>query len=254
MAEFTEYAPGTPSWVDLGVQDIEAAKAFYTKLFGWEAVEGGPDSGGYNMLLLRGKPVAGLGPAQDPGPPRWTTYVTVADADATTAAVKGAGGSVLLEPMDVLDAGRMAVFADPTGAAFSVWQPGAHIGSQIANEAGSFAWTELNTRDPETAAAFYSAVFGWKAETVTDPMPYTMFANDGRSVAGMMDMTGRVPDDVPAHWLVYFGADDVDAAVATAKQQGGQVLVGPMDIPTGRFAVVGDPQGAVFAVYTPPPS
>lgn len=249
MAEFTKYEPGTPSWVDIGVPDVEAAVAFYSKLFGWTVADADPAGGGYRMAQLREKFVAGIGPAQDPGPPRWTTYVTVADADATAAAVKGAGGSVLLEPMDVMDAGRMAVFADPTGAPFSVWQPGAHIGSQLANEPGSFTWTELNTRDPETAAAFYGAVFGWKAETTTEPMPYTQFMLGDKSVAGMMDVTGRVPDEVPAQWLVYFAVPDTDAALASTTAGGGTAMVGPVDIPDmGRFAVLTDPQGAVFAV------
>src|SRR5687767_6026995 len=252
MAEFTEYVPGTPSWVDIGAPDVEAAAAFYSGLFGWAVPEAAPDSGGYRMAMLQEKPVAGIGPAQDPGPPRWTTYVSVADVDATAAAVTAAGGSVLLEPMDVLDAGRMAVFADSTGVVFSVWQPQLHIGAQLANEAGTLCWTELNSRDTEKAAAFYEAVFGWKADTSTEPMQYTQFLLDGRSIAGMLDMTGRVPDEVPAHWLVYFGSNDVDADVATATSAGGQAFVGPMDIPTGRFAVLGDPQGAMFAVFNMP--
>jgi predicted enzyme related to lactoylglutathione lyase len=249
MAEFTEYAPGTPSWVDIGVHDVEAAVAFYGKLFGWTVPEAAPDGGGYRMALLRDKAVAGIGPAQDPGPPRWTTYVAVADVDATTAAVKEAGGTVLLQPMDVLTAGRMAVFADPTGAVCSVWQAGEHKGSQLANEPGSFTWTELETRDPETAAAFYGAVFGWKGETTTEPMPYTTFMLDEQPKAGMMDITGRVPDEVPNHWLVYFAVDDCDATVEATTKAGGQTFAGPFDIPNmGRFAVLGDPQGAVFAV------
>lgn len=254
MPEFDSWPGGTPSWVDLGSPDVAAAAAFYRRLFGWEAVDGGPDSGGYHMLLLRGKPVAGLGPQQNPGPPYWSTYVSVDDTDATAKAVEAAGGSVLLTPMDVLDAGRMAVCMDTTGVPVSVWQAREHTGAGIANEAGSFCWSELNTRDTAAATAFYEAVFGWKAETSTEPMQYTQFAVDGRSIAGMMDMTGRVPDDVPAHWLVYFGSDDVDAHVATATEAGGQVLVGPMDIPTGRFAVLSDPHGAVFAVFNMPSS
>ncbi|HEX2040814.1 MAG TPA: VOC family protein [Acidimicrobiales bacterium] len=254
MAEFTEYAAGTPSWVDIGVHDIDAAVAFYGTLFGWTVAKAAPDSGGYRMALLREKAVAGVGPAQDPGPPRWTTYVSVADADTTTAAVREAGGTVLLEPMDVLDAGRMAVFSDPTGVVLSIWQPGQHRGAQLANEPGTFCWSELNSRDTETAAAFYEAVFGWKADTTTEPTQYTQFVLDGRSVAGMLDMAGRVPDEVPAHWLVYFGSADVDGTVAAAQQEGGQVFVGPMDIPAGRFAVLGDPQGAVFAVFHMPAS
>lgn len=250
MPEITEYAPGTPSWADLGSPDIEASKAFYGALFGWEAADQGPEAGGYHIFMLRGQPVAGLGPAQNPGPPYWATYVAVADADATAAVVREAGGMAFLEPMDVLDAGRMAVFADPTGAPFSVWQPGAHKGSGLVNEPGSFTWNELNSRDPGAAAAFYARVFGWDGKPYEGPMEYTTFEIDGRPVAGMADMRGRVPDEVPPHWLVYFAVAELDGATATVKEHGGSVLVGPMDIPDmGRFAVVADPQGAFFGVF-----
>jgi hypothetical protein len=251
MPEITEYAPGTPSWIDLGSPDIEGSKAFYTALFGWEAADQGPDAGGYQMFMLQGKPVAGLGPAQNPGPPYWTTYVTVADADATAGAVRDAGGTALLEPMDVLDAGRMAVFADPTGVPFSIWQAGAHIGSALVNEVGSLCWNELNSRDTATAAAFYGAVFGWEAKASDVPgMDYTELLLDGKSIAGMIDMNGRVPEEIPPHWLVYLGVADVDATVAQATELGGTVFVPPTEIPTmGRFAVIGDPQGAFFGTF-----
>ena len=249
MPEFDGYPAGTPSWVDIGTTDLEGAKAFYSTLFGWEIVDQGPDSGGYCICNLRGKGVAGLGPAQNPGPPYWTTYVGVDDTDTAAKAVEAAGGSVLAA-MDIPQAGRMAVCMDPTGVPFSVWQAGAHRGAQIANEPGSFTWTELNSRDTEAAGRFYESVFGWASETSTEPMQYTTFSLDGKTVAGMMDMTGRVPDEVPAHWLVYFGVADCDQAVATTKEAGGELVVGPFDIPDmGRFAVVRDPQGAHFAVF-----
>lgn len=249
MPEFNGYPAGTPSWVDIGTPDVEGAKAFYGRLFGWEFADQGPDSGGYHMCQLRGKPVAGLGPAQNPGPPHWTTYVNVDDTDTTVKAVEAEGGTVLAT-MDVMEAGRMAVCLDPTGAPFSMWQAGQHGGAAIANEPGAFSWSELNTRDTAAAIAFYQSVFGWTAETMTEPMPYTQFSNDGKSVAGMMDMTGRVPDEVPPNWLVYFGIANCDEAVETAKQAGGALMFGPVDIPDmGRFAVLADPQGAAFAVF-----
>jgi hypothetical protein len=251
VAEFTEYLPGTPAWVDMSSPDIEASKNFYSSLFGWEAEDLGPDAGGYCMLKLRGRYVAGLGPVQGEGqPPAWGTYVSVADADATIAAVKKAGGTVLMEPMDVFEAGRMAVFADPTGAVLSVWQPGNHAGSQLANEPGAFSWNELNTRDPAAAKTFYSAVFGWEPEDhAMGPATYTEWKLDGRSIGGMMDMNPNVPAQVPPHWLVYFTVEDTDAAVATITANGGSILVGPFDISRGRFAVAADPQGAAFAVF-----
>lgn len=249
MPEFDGYAAGTPSWVDIGTTDLEGAKAFYSALFGWEIVDQGPDAGGYCICNLRGKGVAGLGPAQNPGPPYWTTYVSVDDTDTTVKEVEAAGGSVLAT-FDVPQAGRMVVCMDPTGAAFSVWQSGAHRGAELANEAGAFCWTELNTREVEKAKPFYESVFGWTGETATEPMPYTTYKLGDKPVAGMMDITGRVPDEVPNHWLVYFGTADCDQAVATAKEAGGSLVVGPFDIPDmGRFAVLQDPQGAVFAVF-----
>lgn len=250
MPEMTEYAPGTPSWVDLGSPDIEASKAFYRALFGWEAVDQGADAGGYHIFTLRDRPVAGLGPAMNPGPPYWSTYVAVADTDAVAAAVRDAGGVAFVEPMDVLDAGRMAVFADPTGVPFSIWQAGNHVGSGLVNEVGALCWNELNSRDPQAASAFYGSVFGWDTKADDAMADYSMFLRDGSPVAGMIDMRGRVPDEIPAHWLAYFGVADLDAAVATAGSAGGTVFVPPTEIPgMGRFAVIGDPQGAFFGAF-----
>jgi uncharacterized protein len=250
VTEFTEYPPGTPSWVDLSTTDVEGAKDFYGTLFGWEAHDAGPDAGGYHMCTLREKNVAGIGPVQhDAQPVVWGTYISVTDADATIAAVTEAGGSVMMEPFDVLDAGRMAVFSDPTGAVLCIWQPGNHKGAQLATEPGTFGWNELNTRDTAAAKAFYGSVFGWEAVDHTNgPMTYTEFKLDGRSVAGMLDMNPNVPPQVPPHWMVYFGVEDTDATVATAQEKGGKLVVGPIDIPQGRLAVLTDPQGAHFAV------
>lgn len=251
MGERTSYEPGTPSWVDIGAE-VEPAKAFYSGLFGWVPLEAGPpeETGGYGFFTKNEKFIGGFGPKQDPGPPRWTTYVTVADVDATEATVKDAGGTVLMGAMDVMDAGRMAVFADPEGAVFSAWQPGNHIGSQLVNEANTFCWSELGTRDPEAAKAFYSTVFGWGSHT--NEMPnggsYTEVKVGERTVAGMMDITNILPPQVPAYWLVYFAVDDCDESVAKVKELGGSVRMPPMDIPIGRFAVVTDDQGSVFAM------
>lgn len=252
MPEMTKYDPGTPSWVDLGTPDPADAARFYSGLFGWTIDEGPPEAGGYRMCMLDGKPVAGLGPQMNPDlPPWWTTYVSVGDADETAAAIKADDGSVLVEPMDVLDVGRMAVAQDPTGAMFSIWQPRKHIGAGIVNDANSFCWNELATRDPQRAVAFYDAVFGWTANLVTTAGPpnYTEFHLNGRAVAGMMPIEGdSLPADVPNHWMVYFAVDDCDAAIDRVKELGGTVLMEPMDVPPGRFAVVRDPQGAEFSV------
>lgn len=250
MAEHTEHAHGVPSWVDIGTE-VDGAKAFYGALFGWEALEAGPpeETGGYGFFTSGGRMVAGVGPSQEPGPPHWTTYVAVQDADDTTQRVEEAGGKVVVAPMDVMGAGRMAVFEDPTGAYFSIWQAGEHKGVQLTQEPGSLCWVELNTRDVEAARPFYESVFGWTAETHEGDMPYTELHNDGPAVAGMMAMSDQVPAEVPPHWLVYFGTDDVDATAEQARELGGEVVFGPMDIPDMlRFAVLRDPQGAVFGV------
>jgi len=252
MTERDSYAPGTPSWVDLGTPDPAAASAFYTALFGWEVNDLGPEAGNYRMCMLRGKPVAGLGPQMNTDmPPWWTTYISVASADATVAKITAAGGTVVVPAMDVMDAGRMAVAMDPAGAVFSIWQPGMHAGSGIVNEPGTLCWNELATRNPDSQAAFYGAVFGWTASHNGPPMNYTEFQLDSESVAGMMPMEGDMwPADLPDHWMVYFAVADCDAAAARIQELGGSISVPPTDIPPGRFAVVADPQGAMFSLLT----
>jgi predicted enzyme related to lactoylglutathione lyase len=251
--EKSSYTPGTPSWVDLSTPDTSAAAAFYGGLFGWEVEESGPEFGGYRMANLRGRPVAGIGPQMQPGvPPNWATYVDTADADATAKAVAEAGGQTFVAPMDVMDVGRMAVFADPTGAAFGIWQAGKHTGAGIVNEPVSLSWNELATREPDKAIAFYRDVFGWQPMThEMGPSSYTEFLLDGPgSIAGMMPLDDSFPAEMPAHWRVYFAVADTDATAAKATELGGAVQVPPMDIPQGRIAALADPQGAMFNVIT----
>ncbi len=253
MSERTSYRPGTPSWVDLGTPDQDEAAEFYGALFGWDVQESeNPEqTGGYRTATLRGKAVGGVMKLMQEGqPPAWMTYVSVEDADATAAKVREAGGNVMLEPMDVLDIGRMAVFADPTGAVFGIWQPRAFVGAGLVNEPGAFAWNELNTRDPDAARAFYGAVFGWEPteHDMGEMGSYVEWKQGEDSMGGMMDIRGRVPDEVPPHWLTYFAVEDTDAAVEKLKELGGGVAFGPIDIMAGRFAVVQDPHGATFAV------
>ena len=250
MPERSGFEPGTPGWIDIGT-DVEAAKAFYGPLLGWTPQDAGPveESGGYGFFLKDGKMVAGYGPQQSPGPPFWTTYVIVSDADEVAKRVEQAGGTVVMAAMDVMTAGRMAVFQDPQGAYISVWQPGEHQGAQLVNEPGSLSWNELQTRDPEGSKAFYAAVFGWEEQTHDEgPMPYTEFKVNGASIAGMLPMPPMIPKEVPPHWLVYFAVEDTDATVAQATELGGTVRMPPMDVPVGRFSVLSDPQGATFAV------
>lgn len=243
------HEPGVPSWVDLGSPDVEGAKAFYQGLFGWEWVDLGEEAGGYCQAQLRGRAVAGLGPAQNPGPPYWTVYVAVDDVEATAAKVTAAGGTVIVPPMQVLDAGWMAVFRDGVGAFISVWKANQHIGAQVVNEPGAFTWNELMTDDLGGATTFYGAVFGWTAETHgEDNHGYTEFQLGGRTICGMMERPEGVPAEVPPNWSVYFAVDDCDASMAKVTELGGAVLMGPIDIDQGRFAVVADPQGAVFQI------
>jgi predicted enzyme related to lactoylglutathione lyase len=249
MPDRSEYKPGTPCWIDIGT-DVDAAKTFYGGLFGWTAQDAGPveETGGYGFFLKDGKMVAGYGPQQQPVV-FWTTYVAVSDIDETTQRAEKAGGNVILPPMEVMAAGKMAVYQDPTGAFISAWQPGEHKGAQLVNEPGSWSWNELNTRDLERSKSFYSEVFGWDPVTQGEGAnSYTEWKLDGESVAGMMEMPPMVPADVPPHWLVYFAVDDADAAVAKIQELGGSVFVPPMDVQPGRLSVVADPQGAAFAV------
>jgi uncharacterized protein len=250
MPRVESYASGTPSWVDLASPDVEASAAFYGTLFGWTADELPPEAGGYRIFHKDGIPVAGCGPIMMEGqPPAWLTYVSVADAEATMARVAGAGGTAFVQPMDVLDAGRMAVFADTTGAACALWQPKDHPGAGLVNEAGTLVWNELSTRDPAAAVNFYTHVFGW--ETSTNDMggsDYTEWKLAGETVGGMMERPAEMPAEVPDYWLTYFGTDDCDATVTAAQDAGAAVFVPPTDIPPGRFAVLADPFGATFAV------
>jgi predicted enzyme related to lactoylglutathione lyase len=238
-----------------GTPDLDAAEAFYRDLLGWEIPEQ-PNSaqlGGYRRAKLNGKDVAGAAPKMDDSQPCvWMTYVSVEDAEATLAKVREAGGGVIVEPIDVMGMGKMAVFGDPTGAVCGVWEPGTFAGAELVNEDGTCGWNELGTRDVAAARDFYGQVFGWTAEEQQMPMGTYYVWKDGEHVrGGMMDMTGMGPEDAPSSWLVYFTVPDADAAVETTKAGGGQLLNGPVDIPVGRLAVLMDPQGAMFAVMAP---
>jgi hypothetical protein len=236
--------------------EFEAAESFYWGLFGWKIPEL-PDSsemGGYRRAKMGSHDVAGVMPLmQEEQPPAWSTYVSVADADATAAAITENGGTQIAAPMEVSDYGRLALFTDPEGAFFGIWEPGTFAGAELVNEKGAPGWNELNTRDPEQAKRFYGAVFGWEANELEmeGGGTYTEWLVEGRQVAGMLDMRSRVPDEVPAHWLVYFGSVDTDEAVGKVKELGGEVMFGPVDVKPGRLAVVKDPFGASFALLTP---
>jgi predicted enzyme related to lactoylglutathione lyase len=255
MPEFSTHVPGTFCWPELATSDQQAATAFYSALFGWEADTQpiGPTET-YTMFKVRSLEVGAastlrLEERQHGVPPHWNTFVTVADADATAARARELGGTVLAPPFDVMDAGRMAVLRDPTGAVLSVWQPGLHIGARILREPGSLGWTELTTRDTAAAEKFYTQLFGWKAKAGdAGGQQYTEFTVDTQPQGGMMAMDSAW-GNVPPHWMPYFQVNDCDGAVAKTEQLGGRVHVPATDIPSvGRFAMLADPQGAMFSV------
>jgi predicted enzyme related to lactoylglutathione lyase len=257
MPEKTTHAPGTFCWIDLGTPDQDAAGEFYGALFGWtlKEDENAEQTGGYRTAQLGGNAIGGVMKLMQEGqPPAWMAYVGAEDVDATVASVRAAGGQVFAEPMSVLDYGRMAVVADPTGAVFGLWQPGTHAGTDVVSEPNAMAWSELNTRDPETARRFYADVFGWTYEEkeYEGTGAYTTISLGDKTVGGLLDITDRVPAEVPAHWLVYFAVEDADATIAEAKERGGEIPAGPFDIPEiGRIAVIKDLWGAFFAVIQP---
>ena len=256
MPTTTAQAAGTFCWPELNTTDVEGAKTFYSTLFGWDATDSPlPEGGAYTMLKFDGQEIGALAGLQDAQkkagvPPHWMSYVAVANADESAKKAASLGGTVIAGPFDVMDAGRMAIIQDPTGAVFSLWQGKAHQGASRLNAVGALAWTELYTRDPARASAFYSALFGWRPKPWEGPMPYTVFnfAGDDRSAAGMFPM-GDEMKDVPPHWLPYFQVTDTDAAVKRAGEMGGTVIMPASDIPkVGRLAILKDPQGAAFAV------
>lgn len=235
------YQPRTPSFIELPSPDPRAAVEFYSGLFGWR-MDG-------RIAHLDDEPVAVLSPQHRPGRPGWLTYVAVDDLTTTTQAVRALGADVIIRAANPFGAGPVAVCADPTGAVFGVWQPaGQHIGAR-ARRPGSVSRIELETRQPQAAIAFYPTVFGWTVNPVRVSGKHLYdWQIDGATIAGLMPMDDSVPAEVPSHWMVYFDVADPDAAAERTWQLGGTVFVPPTDVEVGRFAVLGDAQGAVFGV------
>ncbi|WP_149822948.1 VOC family protein [Streptomyces tailanensis] len=240
---------GGPCWTELGTSDLEAAKRFYTELFGWRPeTDPRQEAGGYTVAHLGDAAVAALTPLyQESQPVAWNVSFAVSDADATAESVPAAGGTILVEPMDVFDIGRFAVALDPGGAAFQLWQARSFPGAGLFNAPGALGWVELLTRAPEQAKAFYTTVFGW---SVSAAEHYTQWGIGGADFGGMITMDDKFPHEVPAHWLPYFAVEDVDDTARIAAEAGGTMLMEPTSVPEGpRIAVLRDPQGAVFGVY-----
>lgn len=248
MGTRTEHAPGTFSWVDLTTSDGPGAKGFYGGLFGWEFEDNEIPGGGgvYTMCTVGGESVAAIAPATDQFPPHWNNYVTVASADDATAKAKKLGANVIEEPFDVMEAGRMALFQDPTGAMLCVWEPRDSIGATRVNDPGCLTWNELHTPDPANALEFYTGLFGWSTEEMdTQGGPsYTVVRVGERTNGGVMD----AQEGEPPNWLPYFTVESRDGAADTAKQLGARELY-RMDMEQGKIAIFADPQGAAFGLF-----
>jgi len=255
MSVVEKHAPGSFCWVELGTTNASAAKTFYNALFGWQSQDMpmGPDQF-YTMLNLGGKTVGALynldkNMLQMGIPPHWMLYIAVSNADEAAAKAKALGATVMKEPFDVFGAGRMAVIRDPAGATFCIWQANQHGGTQLAGEPNTLCWSELWTSDTAKAVEFYTKLFGWTTKKSTDaPTEYIELSNQGCPMGGMMQIM-KEWGNVPPAWAPYFMVTDCDASAAKINQLGGSTKMPPTDIPkVGRFAVVTDPQGAVFQI------
>jgi uncharacterized protein len=265
MSDRDGYAPGVPCWIASVHADPQAARDFYTGLFGWEAREALPEDSPatYFACTLRGRDVAAIGTEPDGSPPRaaaWGTHVWVESADDTAARATSAGGRAILEPFDLGDLARAAVLADPAGAIFCLWEPREHRGAQVVNEPGAWAMSQLTTADPEGAKAFYGEVFGWETQTFeAGELQVTMYRVPGfeggepaqpvpRDVVAVMAPATGDSGDASPNWSVDLWVDDVDAIAARAEELGGRVVAPGFDTPVGRTAVLSDPEGATFSV------
>ena len=252
----TPWPAGTPCWVDLLTPDLARARAFYAGLFGWSIRSEPPEANGYCIAEVDGRDVAGMAPKLDTAglPTAWTTYFATDAADMTAGSILAAGGQLLAEPFDVLDAGRMAMAADPGGAVFGIWEARAHLGAKLAGESGALAWSQNMSRRPAGNMAFYRSVFGYTFDGAGTADPgYATVNLNGSAVGGIGELDTGHPAGEPAHWSVYFAVTDADAAAARAAEMGGEVIAPARDSPVGRAATVSDDQGAVFLVLASAP-
>jgi uncharacterized protein len=245
---------GAPAWIDLSSSDVDRAQQFYGTVFGWTFESAGPDYDGYVNAAINenGKmPVAGLmrnDPQWNAQKDGWTTYLHTADIHATVTAATAAGGTSCVAPMEVPEKGWMALGTDPSGGFYGLWQPTGHRGFEVIGEHGAPAWHQLTTRDYRRTLDFYCEVLDWSTEAVsdTDDFRYTTASFNGEPLLGVMDGTGFLPEGVPSHWSIFFGADDVDKTLQVITEHGGSVLRPAEDTPYGRLASAADPTGAVF--------
>ncbi|MFJ5535041.1 VOC family protein [Streptomyces sp. NPDC093261] len=257
----TRFVDGVPNWLDVGTPDIDGAVSFYGGLFGWQFESAGPEAGEYGFFQLSGRTAAGgMEITEEQGPPSWTIYFQSSDAEATVKAAEQAGGSVRVQPMDVMGEGHMAILADPAGVPFGIWQPARTKGIEVAGSPGALCWVELYTPDIARAAAFYHRVLGWETEGV--PFPggtYTCITPEGADADTMFGGLVPLADDPleagsDAHWLPYFAVTDADATASRALELGGTVRMPATDLEgVGRVARLTDPYGAHFAVLKSAP-
>jgi predicted enzyme related to lactoylglutathione lyase len=256
MTNIDRHPPGSFCWIELHTTDQNAAKSFYDALFGWdpEDMPMGPNDF-YTIFKLQGRDAAAgctLRPDERSQgvPPHWMIYITVDNADASVAKAQPLGGKILAPAFDVMDAGRMAVIQDPTGAACCLWQANKNTGVGIAHVHGTLCWADLSTPGPKRAADFYSGLFGWQfMADEKDPSGYLHIKNGEHFIGGILPATQHQPG-TPPHWLAYFHVDDVDVTASKAKQMGAQLYLPPMSMEgVGRMSVIADPQGAVFAIF-----
>ncbi|MEZ4870584.1 MAG: VOC family protein [Caldilineaceae bacterium] len=243
---------GEPTWFDLMTPDVEAAKAFYKEVFGWDYFDTGADFGNYNMAMAQGRNAAGIGPMPpgSPMPSAWTMYFASDDAAADVARVKALGGQIIADVMVIGDSGSMALCVDPTGAVFGLWQAAQHIGAGVENEHGGMTWCEVNTRDSAAACDFYAKLLNATAAKM-EGMEYYMLQHGDQTLCGVLQMDENW-EGIPPCWSCYFAVDNTDAALTGVVAAGGQVRVPAFDMPYGRMAVVSDPAGAVFSIVQLP--
>jgi predicted enzyme related to lactoylglutathione lyase len=258
MPTMTSYNPGTFCWVDFAAPDQEAAKNFYSAVFGWTSNDMTmPQGGVYSMMQKDGQNVGAImqkPPGHESVPAHWNSYISVDNLDATVTKAASLGATIAMPAMDVPEAGRMAAVQDPSGASVFFWQPGQHIGAGITGDTGTVCWNELLTKDTNAAGSFYEGLLGWNVEKFPMPgMEYTIFKNGDTQTGGMFAIDPSW-GPVPPNWMVYFAVENCDASCEKIKSLGGNVLMGPNDVPTvGRFATCQDSQGGAFAILQPEP-
>jgi len=247
---------GAPCWADIVVPDLDAARAFYGPVLGWEFEAGGPDVGGYLVATLAGRRVAGLTtPAPGaPAPPSaaWCVYLATSDADASAARAVELGATVVLAPTRILDRGTTTLLADPTGAVVGLWQPGANPGWTVVDEPGAPTWSEVFSHDQPASLAFYTGLFDYTVRDLSGGgLTYAVLDLGHHPAAGVGAYGAAAGDGAPSAWTLYVAVDDTDAAAARVEAHDGRVLQAPVDTPYGRVAIVTGPGGEVFALMQP---